>query len=134
MNSSEDGRRLLVIRGRLLDRARFDLGSGTSSFFQEHGERLLSLSFDEVQDESLPAWNWRGEDRSYYDPKGGAVFFGDALDLPHTYPWPVARPEAVPREGWAHDDGCDCRSCQRPRTRPSAGPDDWRDGRSDLAP
>lgn len=135
MNTSDDAtRRLLAIRGCPLDKVRFDLGSETSTFLQEHDERLLPLSFEEVQDESLPAWNRRGEDRFYYDPKVGAVFFGDALDLPHTYPWRVAKPEAVPRGGWVHDDGCECRSCHRSRIWPGDGPDDGRDWRSDLAP
>jgi hypothetical protein len=100
-----------------------DCAFGTA-FFQKHGERPRALSFDEVQDESLPAWNLRGADRYYYDPKEGAVLFGDALDLPHIYPWRVTNQEAVPREGWAHDDGCDCRSCHRLYARPAVGPDD----------
>ena len=49
---------------------------------------------------------------------------GDALDLPHTYPWRVTNQEALPKEGWAHDDGCDCRSCRRPQAQSGAGADE----------
>ena len=91
---------------------------------EEHGERPRALSWDEVRRESLPAWNLRGADRYYYAPQSGAVLFGDALDLPHTYPWRVTNQEVLPKEGWAHDDGCDCRSCRRPQAQSGAGADE----------
>jgi hypothetical protein len=81
---------------------------------EERDERPPALTFVEVQHESLPAWNLTGTDRYYYDPSRGAVFFGDSLDFPHTYPWQVARLDAVPRRGWVHDCGCDCQSCREP--------------------
>jgi hypothetical protein len=81
---------------------------------EERDERPPALTFVEVQHELLPAWNLTGADRYYYDPSRGAVFFGDALDFPHTYPWQVARLDAVPRIGWVHDGGCDCQSCREP--------------------
>lgn len=71
------------------------------------------LSFTDVRNESLPAWSVRGSERYYYDPPEDAVFFGDALDLPHAHPWRVSNHAVVPIKGWAHDDGCACRSCHR---------------------
>ena len=92
-----------------------------TAFFREHGGRQGVLSFAEVQAESLPAWHLSEADRYYDDPRRG-VFFGDALDLPQTYPWPVTNPEAVPEEGWTHDDGCECLSCRGgSHTRQSIG-------------
>jgi len=80
---------------------------------EERDERP-QLTFVEVQHELLPAWNLIGADRYYYDPSRGAVFFGDELDFPHTYPWRVARLDTVPRMGWVHDGCCDCQSCREP--------------------
>jgi methylornithine synthase len=86
-------------------------------FFREPGSGQRALSFAEVQAELLPAWNLSEADRYYYDPKKG-VFFGGGLDLPQTYPWSVTNLEAVPTEGWTHDDGCGCVSCRcRPREK-----------------
>ena len=92
-----------------------------AAFLQEHGERPRALSVDEVRDEWRP-WNLRGADRYYYEPKEDTVLFGDALDLPHEYPWRLTNQEVVPGIGWAHDDGCDCRSGHG---RHHVGPDDW---------
>jgi hypothetical protein len=115
------------------DRNRPAASAFRSAVIQEYSKRPLALSFAEVQQESLPAWNLSSADRYYYDPTRGAVCFGDALDFPHTYPWRVARLEAVPRTGWVHEDGCECRSCREPLLA-SAGPDDWLERWNDPTP
>lgn len=81
--------------------------------FLKRGSRGQSLSIDEVRRVSRPAWNFRGTDRFYYDPYQGSIHFGDALDLPGAFPWIAGNSEAVPKDGWQHDEGCDCVSCRR---------------------
>lgn len=95
--------------------------------------RTPALTFAEVRHELLPAWNVTRTDRYYYDPTKDVVLFGDALDFPHTYPWRVARLDAVPRMGWVHDGGCGCQSCREPLIAcvERGDPRQWRNG---LAP